>query len=166
MREIPLTQGQVALVDDADFKELSKHKWCAVWNPHICSFYAVRGIRLPSGKWTSERMHRRLLCLVRGDSRQGDHVDHNTLDNRRVNIRIVSLRENQHNRRAKGFFWNKSARKFEAQIEAEGVKKYLGLHDTPAEARAAYLAAKPIYHPTAPLSARIIHAIAIVLVVL
>ncbi|HUV64128.1 MAG TPA: hypothetical protein VMW24_09525, partial [Sedimentisphaerales bacterium] len=88
------------------------------------------------------------------------------LDNRRVNIRIVSLRENQHNRRAKGFFWNKSARKFEARIMVNGIKKHLGRFDTPAEAHAAYLAAKPIYHPTAPLSALLIHAIAIVLVVL
>ncbi len=74
MKKIPLTQGQVALVDDADYEWLSRWKWCAMWCSSTDSFYAVRHIRLPNGKWTTLRMHRAILGLKRGDSRQVDRI--------------------------------------------------------------------------------------------
>lgn len=41
MKQIPITQGQVALVDDEDYERVSKYKWQAGWRPNICSWYAV-----------------------------------------------------------------------------------------------------------------------------
>ena len=150
-KRIPLTQGQFAIVDDADFDELSQVKWCAQWNPDTHSFYAVRKIRLPDGKWTTERMARRILGLERGDKREADHINHMTLDNRRSNLRIVTNQENNQNRKAKGYSWHKRCKKYEARIVLDGNLKHLGSFNTPAEARAAYLAAKRIYHPSAPV---------------
>ena len=46
MKQIPLTQGKFALVDDEDFEYLNQFKWCALKRPH--TFYAVRN--LPNGK--------------------------------------------------------------------------------------------------------------------
>ena len=152
MSWIPLSQGRFAIVDDEDYKELSKHKWYAQWNPGTKSFYAVRHIRLPNGKQTTELMHRVILGLGRGDKLQGDHINHATLDNRRVNLRVVTHRENSHNRRAKGFCWDKLNHKYKAQIKVDGIHKHLGLYDDPDEARAAYLAAKAVLHPSAPLA--------------
>ena len=43
MRAIPLTQGQWALVDDADYEWLMQYEWCAQWDKDTRSFYAVRG---------------------------------------------------------------------------------------------------------------------------
>ena len=149
MKRIPLTQGQYALVDDKVYVKLSRYKWYALWSKRTQSFYAVRGIRLTNGKLTIERMHRRILGLKYGDKRQGDHINHNTLDNRRFNIRIVTHQENQHNRRSKGYY--KQGRKYHAQIRMDGMQIYLGMFDTRAEARAAYLKAKRIHHPTAPI---------------
>ena len=113
MKKIPLTQGQVALVDDADYEWLSRWKWCAMWCSSTDSFYAVRHIRLPNGKWTTLRMHRAILGLERGDSRQVDHENHDTLDERRENLRIVTHQENQWNQRSPlGYSWNRRAKKF------------------------------------------------------
>ena len=151
-KRIPLTKGQFAIVDDADFEELSRHRWCAHWNPHTNSFYAVRNIRLPDGKRATERMHRAVLSLEYGDRREVDHLNHDTLNNHRTNIRIATTAQNQHNRRqVKGYCWDKSTQKFLAQIRVNGISKHLGRFDAPAEARAAYLAAKRIYHPSAPI---------------
>lgn len=89
MKEILLTQNQVALVDDADFEWLSQWKWYAIWSPGIKGFYAVRRGRLPDGRRSLIRMHRQILGLDMADKRQGDHVNHDTLDNRRENL-VVS----------------------------------------------------------------------------
>jgi hypothetical protein len=151
MKKIPLTQNQYALVDDADYEELSKHKWYAQWDHHTHSFYARRRIYLPNGTRAQESMHRHILGLERGDSRQGDHLNRKTLDNRRSNIRIVTQIQNQHNTLCGGYGWHKQHKKYRARIGVNGVDKHLGLFDTPDEARAAYLAAKRIYHPSAPL---------------
>jgi len=154
MQRIPLTQGQFALVDDDDFEELSQFKWHAQWARDTGSYYAVRRIRLPSGTWTKEQMHRRLLGLEYGDRRQVDHTDHQTLDNRRANIRIVTPSENQHNNRGKGYSLHTPTHKYRARITVNATVKHIGYFDTPSEARAAYLAAKRTYHPTAILDRR------------
>ena len=150
MKKISLTQGQFAIVDNADFEDISQFKWHAMWKPSTRSYYAVRSFRLPNGKQTSELMHRRILGLERGDGRQGDHINHDTLDNQRVNIRIVTHQENQHNNLGKGYSWNKQHNKYMARIKVNGVLRYLGYYDTPREARAAYLEAKAVLHPTSP----------------
>ena len=50
MKQIKLTQGQVALVDDEDFEWLSKHNWLAQWNKCTQSFYAYRTAYKAGGK--------------------------------------------------------------------------------------------------------------------
>ena len=155
MKRIPLTQGQFAIVDDEDFEGLRQCKWFASWNRGTRSFYAMRKITLPNGKRTSEYMHRRILGLAYGDKRQADHIDHQTLDNRRSNVRIVTPSENQHNRRGKGYGWNKRVNKFQAYIEINSVKQHLGSFDDPADARNAYLTAKRTYHLSAPCLATV-----------
>jgi hypothetical protein len=148
MKEIKLTQNQVALVDDADYKWLMQWKWCAHWARYTKSFYAERHIRLSDGKKTPLQMHRQILGLERGNELQGDHKNHDTLDNRRENLRIVTGSENQWNRKKspKGYCWHKHDKKYVASIRVGGVSKSLGYFDVPAEAHQAYLDAKKIYH--------------------
>jgi hypothetical protein len=97
-RLILLTQGKFAIVDDADYEWLNQWKWCARWHMQTKSFYAVRNIPKQS---LNMRMHRQILELGNGnhDKRQGDHINHDTLDNRRNNLRIVTSRGNNSNRR-------------------------------------------------------------------
>jgi len=99
MKLIPLTQGQFAKVDDADYDELSKHKWCAHWHHRRSLFYAVRSSRTPNGKIRTIMMHRQVLGLIDRKT-HGDHKNHNTLDNQRENIRAVTNSQNHMNRNA------------------------------------------------------------------
>ncbi len=147
MKTILLTRGQRAIVDDADFDWLNQWKWYAHWDRYTKSFYAERIARLPNGKRRVLSMHRLILGLGYGDTRQGDHVNHDTLDQRRSNLRIVTNQENQFNQRdAKGYSWNRAAKKFMARIQVNGKLKYLGLYDLASDAKAAYLKAKSELH--------------------
>lgn len=98
-------------------------------------------------------MHRLAWLYVYGawPSGQIDHINGNRTDNRIANLRSATPRMNQHNRRAKGCCRHR--RGWVAQITCNYVHHYLGKFHTESEARAAYLAAKAVLHPTAPVMA-------------
>jgi hypothetical protein len=126
---IPLTQGQQAIVDVADYPVLSQFKWQAT---KIAKgrggFYARRKEPTVDGKQGSYiYMHRQILGLEKGDRRKSDHREPSaTLDNRRSNLRIASSFQNVCNtRRAKnnttgikGVRYRKG--NYEAQIHVGG----------------------------------------------
>jgi len=133
VREIQLTQGKVALVDDEDFEEISKHKWYAkkIGN----TFYAMRWstkFERENGYSTHVLMHRQILGIT-GKPGDTDHISGDGLDNQKKNLRIVTIRQNGQNRHEKtssifpGVCWNKSSSKWQANINIDGRKKHLGL---------------------------------------
>ena len=78
-----------------------------------------------------------------------DHLDGNCQNNSPENLRDATRSENSQNqRRAKGYWKHRKA--YVAEIRVHGVKYHLGSYPTEEAARAAYLAAKKVYHPTAP----------------
>ena len=155
MKQIKLTRGLVVLVDDSDYEELSKYKWFASHRLVTDSFCAARNIKISGGKKTLVYMHRQILGLERGDPRQGDHQNHNPLDNRRNNLRICTMQQNLMNRsisssnktsRFKGVCWQKSRKKWLVQISIKGVLKTLGRFLVEKDAALAYnKAAKESY---------------------
>lgn len=152
MKEIPLTKGRVALVDDEDYEWLSQYRWITrLQGPHKIP-YACRTVRvLEDGikKSISINMHREILGLSRGDNLHGDHINHDTLDNQRHNLRIATSSQNQGNAqkhkikssRYKGVAWAPKYNKWVAYICAHGKYKHLGYYDTPELAADAYNAA-------------------------
>src|SRR5580765_2123476 len=99
MKHIPLTKGQVALVDDEDYAELSQFKWFATWDQRTKSFYAARRAG-PRGQQKFIAMHNAIMKPDPGQ--EVDHIDHETLDNRRSKLRVGPHRLNAANRRFPG----------------------------------------------------------------
>ena|SRR5579871_6540427 len=94
MREIQLTQGLVALVDDEDFETLSVYKWCAHRSYENGSFYAVRrDVNIAPGvPGKIIKMHQMLLGERPGY--EIDHEDNNGLNNQRYNLRFLTHSRN------------------------------------------------------------------------
>lgn len=140
MKQIKLSQGQFALVDDDDFELLNQYNWFA--NKHRNTFYARRNIRLSPTKRTAIQMHRVIVdCPV---EKMIDHIDGNGLNNQKNNLRIVSNRQNAQNlhisRRSiyPGVHWHNIGHKWQARIWLNGKAKHIGLYPTEIEAFRAY----------------------------
>jgi hypothetical protein len=106
IRLIPLTQGQVAVVDVVDYEWLAQWRWFAVWSRKTKSFYASRHLSVSEDRSRAViQMHREIVKAVRGpESILGidvDHRNHNTLDNKRENLRPATRSQNQHNSRTR-----------------------------------------------------------------
>ncbi len=132
-KEIPLTQGYVAIVDDEDWPKLSKHKWHVVLL-RTGSYAARRTRKSEGGNGSLVYMHRQLLGIV--GSAQVDHADHDGLNNRRTNIRtctkaqnMANLRKTRRTSRFKGVSWYKQDQKWSAQVTVDGTKLHLGYFD-------------------------------------
>lgn len=142
--QIELSRGQIAQVSSEDWEDLIKHKWFARWDATIQSFYAVRSVRLDSGKQGQVQMHRQIMgnpvgLLV-------DHRSGNTLDNRRSELRVATPLENSRNAKIrsdntsgyKGVTWVAEKNKWVAKIRIEGARLHLGSFESAELAHRAY----------------------------
>ena len=144
MKEIPLTQGKVAIVDDEDFDWLNRWKWCAHHNNY--HWYAVRK-DCTSKKGRTVRMHRAIL-EHHGYNLHGlgvDHINHDGLDNRLSNLRPANQSQNNQNRyrakgtsRYKGVYWHSRYHKWVAYIRINSHGVHLGYFSTEEVAAKAY----------------------------
>jgi hypothetical protein len=142
MAEIELSKGMVAIVDD-DIKEyLEQRKWWVHYNGK--AFYAKGSD--PTDYNKRIYMHRFITDAPKGT--EVDHINGNTLDNRRENLRICTHTENARNKRMsknlghKGVFYlgDKRALKkpWRAEIRINKKSKHLGYFETTEEAARAY----------------------------
>jgi hypothetical protein len=155
MKEIPLTRGLVALVDDEDYKLVSSFKWSA--SKHGRNWYAIASVN-SCGKRETFSMHR-FLC---GWPEGVDHRDGNGLNNQRHNLRPAGQRQNQRNRlktasastsQYKGVSWKKKPKRWLARISVYGEIKWLGrFKDEIAAARAYDAAARELFGEFAALN--------------
>lgn len=132
MKLIPLTQGKFAKVDDEDYNDLSRHKW------RLCSNrYAGR---------LSKTIYMHRVVAKTPPGMDTDHINGDTLDNRRSNLRTCSATENQRNRSKnssnksgyKGVSWNINAGKWRATITVNRKNIHIGYFATAELAAQAY----------------------------
>lgn len=143
MKEIPLTHGMVTIVDDEDYEYLiGLGEWSASFSGS--KWYAVSWV---SSLGRKEYMHRILLELTLDDPRKGDHIDRNSLNNCRSNLRIATSQQNNQNtkrRRTASLPYRgikiKPGRtvRWSARIMHLGKEYYLGAYATQEEAARAY----------------------------
>lgn len=152
VKKIQLTKDQVTLVSDKDYKYLNRDNWRACYAKGIDGFYAQRNNYEGSFNGKPLRrtimMHRLIMERVIGCELEPrdviDHINHDTLDNRRSNLRIVSHRQNLQNMKREttskypGVYWHKLRKKWRAQINFNGKRKHLGLFNDEREAAKAY----------------------------
>jgi hypothetical protein len=132
MKEIVLTKGFVALVDDDEFEELNKYKWQAVMRGNKRLIYAVRSIHIKGTTNGAKHPYMHRILLNPPKEMQIDHINGNTLDNRKENLRIVTSRQNKQNLHFKksssypGVSFNKSISQWRSMIRWNGKQRYLG----------------------------------------
>lgn len=148
MKSITLTKGYIAIVDDDDFERLSAHKWTAlVTGQRLKRVYAYRRTGWDNAKrrWSGMvLMHREIAKPI--DGLDVDHIDGDTLNNQKQNLRPASRSENlANNRRAigvsgyRGVALTKRGEKAPYRVMCRG--KYLGEFFDKIEAAKTYDAA-------------------------
>ena len=145
MKIIKLTKNREALIDDEDFKMISKNKWYAHglgdW------VYAYRRITIKKGKSKLIAMSRQILNII-DNNYVVDHINGNTLDNRRRNLRIATHSQNMANRRKKvrktsmykgvSLYKKDATKPWIVFIKVNRKTKYVGLYKTEREAAEVY----------------------------
>lgn len=138
MKTIPLTQGKEAMVDDEDYDRLAAHKWhfnkknkrgygCAQRSKYI-------KLGVNSYKSQTVYLHREVL----NTNEEVDHIDGNTLDCRKHNLRPANRIQQTQNTSSRvgssskyvGVHMHKLTGKWRAQIQVDGKVKSLGLFST------------------------------------
>jgi hypothetical protein len=147
-----LTRGKFAIVDPEDYPRLAKHKWFLAKSP--TGSYAARWQRL-NAKNTRKKiwMHREIIHIPQ--KMVCDHINRNSLDNRKANLRPATVSQNLCNRpkrkaktrsKYKGLEWDKTQRKWKARIQLNNKKIYLGSFTNEIDAAKAYDRAARKYH--------------------
>lgn len=141
MRKIKLTQGKYAIVDDKDYFNLNKYNWhYAIYGKE--KGYAKRNN--PNKTPALLRMHRVIINAKKGQ--EVDHINGNTLDNRKNNLRIVTRSQNMMNTGLritnksgfKGVSWDKRWNNWVANVWKDGKEIYVGCFKNKKEAAKAY----------------------------
>ena len=145
-KEIPLTRCMFAIVDIEDYNNISGYKWYS--RNHRGLFYAGRNITIDKGKQTTILMSRQIMGIT-NPVVSIDHINHNTLDNRRNNLRVCNHRINMHNvnlsktKTSKyiGVNLMSDRPRYRAELQVFGKKLHLGVFEDEADAHAAYCGA-------------------------
>jgi len=147
---ITLTKGYVAIIDVDDVERVQSFSWRAL--VVYSNVYGQCDFPRNSGPRPFALLHRLIMNAPKGFD--VDHINCNSLDNRKSNMRICTHSENLCNQRArkdavspfKGVSLAKCKIKWRARIFVSGVETSLGQFDTEQEAHAAYCTASAQIH--------------------
>lgn len=148
---VPLADGRFAIVDSDDAAYVGQWNWCVTAGGGGDWPYATRSVQVGHGRShrrrITVRLHRDLMGAA--DGTEVDHINGNTLDNRRSNLRMATSSQNKWNTRLRrdnrtgyrGVRKRSDCERWAAEIAYKGRRTYLGSFPTPEAANAAYSAA-------------------------
>src|SRR5690625_2272923 len=125
-KELVLSRGEITIVDDEDYDFLSQFKWCCHHG------YAISRSKKLNSKTKYTYMHR--LINKTPNELITDHVNGNKLDNRKCNLRSVTVQQNAMNKNKtrkrtseyKGVYWDPINKKWTSRIYVNGKPKQIG----------------------------------------
>jgi len=138
--EMTVTQGQKTCVDVSDMALFDENRWNARKGKSN-KFYVRSTMPTVNGKQKNILLHRVIMGIT-DPKIEVDHIDGDTLNNRRSNLRIATHSENQRNQVAyktsktgiKNIAWHKREKKYRVQIQTDGKQKTYGSFHTIEEA--------------------------------
>lgn len=144
------SQGlQECLIDTEDIEKVKKYCWYAHFSKSTNSYYADTTYK-KNRKNITLRMHRIIANCP--ENLEVDHRNHNTLDNRKENLRVCTHSENSQNlkgaaknnrfSKVRGVSFHKSTRKWQVDIGINYKKVYIGLFNSIEEAEKASIEAR------------------------
>jgi hypothetical protein len=141
MKQVPLSMGYIAFVDDEDFERVSRYKWHAHKTRN--SIHAKRDTKRPNRKTIF------LHNFILGNPAPGmeiDHRDGNGLNCQKDNMRYCTHADNSKNQSKrknntsgyKGVFWSRGRKKWCAHITVNYKRIFIGYFDSIEDAANAY----------------------------
>ena len=132
------------LIDDDDFERISRHCWTPIRARQNIGLVYFRRVKVIDGKNVDFYLHR--MIMDNPVDMVVDHVNRNTLDCRKSNLRIVGQSENCQNQKLKrnnttgfkGVTFDKANGKFRAMIMKNRKNISIGRFDTVEEAHESY----------------------------
>lgn len=141
---VRLTQGRVGVCDPEDWDALRQRRWFAKKSRH--KFYWYGKERDPTKRAGNKNIFAHVIVAVPEPGQVVDHINGDSLDNRRKNVRGCSNRENCINSGARrnsktgyrGVMKVKDCNRWRARLRVRGTEYDLGLFDSPEKAAMAY----------------------------
>ena len=166
-RRIYLGEGVWTLVSPKDYYVLNDYNWYLSSNG--TNFYAFRNAKIGPGKVKMVSMHRQIMqhelhaALGTPNAEHNnlsnklliDHKNNDTLDNRKINLRLATHSQNAYNRKKIktktsskyiGVYFEKATGRWTVKIRTNGKRLWLGRFTSEIAAAKAYDKAAKKYH--------------------
>jgi hypothetical protein len=152
---IELNNDKATMISIEDFEKVNEFDgtWFAKYDKRKDKWYVCGNFKVGKGKYKQVKLHRYIMDTPK--DMLTDHINGNTFDNRRHNLRNVTHKENNQNHQGlvssntsgyAGVTWYERDKKWQAQISLDDKMKLIGRFDTKEAAYEAYKAAKGEYH--------------------